>query len=230
MKPLLAAIALTLAVAAPANARSVYLTFDDGPSRFTPGVLDVLDRYNAPATFFMCGRQVVKRPGIARRVARERHRIGNHSWDHQDFLALDYDDEVRELARAQQVIERATGVTPALMRPPFGHRDADTDAANEFLGLNMVRYDVSPRDWDHRSGVTTDQIVERTLAGIDAGGTVVLLHDSECRYPYLDFPKRTIAALPRIIRGLRARGHTLRRWPKDREFWPATDDPRQATA
>src|SRR6266511_1929862 len=101
--------------------RRIALTFDDGPSRTTPGVLDALDAFGVRATFFMIGSWVEQLPDIVRATAARGHELGNHTWTHVDS------DRTRELAtlrdevaRTNDVIERVAGRRPALMRPPYG--------------------------------------------------------------------------------------------------------------
>src|SRR5450759_4562821 len=103
-----------------ATRRAIALTFDDGPSESTPALLELLDRYRAPATFFQCGANVRRHPGIAREVASAGHELGNHSDTHPriSFKAPDY--ILDQLTRAQESIEEATGTRPKLFRAPYG--------------------------------------------------------------------------------------------------------------
>lgn len=209
---------LLLAVIAPtASARTVYLTFDDGPSEYTPQVLRTLDRFDVRATFFMVGEQVAFHPQYAQRVARAGHRIGNHTWTHPRLSETPFGDELEQLRRTNRLIEALTGRAPTLMRPPFGDYDAETEAATARLGLSMIGWDASSADWNPL--VTSRQIVKWTLRDIDAGGSVILMHDTH---------PATVAALPRIIRALRRRGHELKRLPAHQPFVTFTGDPPEA--
>jgi peptidoglycan-N-acetylglucosamine deacetylase len=218
---------LALVFAPAAAARPVYLTFDDGPSRYTTQVLRILDRFDAKATFFVCGQRAQDRPGLVRRIDRAGHRIGNHSWSHPRMDDLDRAHQVDELRRTQRLLTRLTGSTPTLMRPPFGLYNDDTIAASERLGLSMVGWDVASADWDQQ--ISARQIARWTLEGIDDGGETVLLHDADCRYPQESLAE-TVKALPRILRGLRARGLTPRRYPAHRELRTFAPDPEEAQA
>lgn len=214
MRTVALTLLLALAGATPAAARPVYLTFDDGPGRYTSEVLRVLREHHARATFFMCGSQVRRNAEIAQRVAR-RHRIGNHTWSHPDLAELSYDEQLRELRRTQRIIERVTGVTPTLARPPHGTGNESTSDAMRELGLSFVGWDAWGDDWDEKTRAR--HIVNQILRQVDEGASVILLHDSDAGHPEQDFTA-TVKALPRIIDGLRERGHELRRWPEQTTF------------
>jgi peptidoglycan/xylan/chitin deacetylase (PgdA/CDA1 family) len=211
-----ATVLIWLLIATAAQARPVYLTFDDGPGRFTPEILSVLKEHHARATFFMCGTQAKRHPELVRRVARH-HRIGNHTWDHPDLWTLGYDAQLRQLRKTQRVLTRLTGSPPTLMRPPYGHENHDTYEVRQRLGLSMVGWDALGNDWEPDRPAR--KISRQVLRDVDAGGDTILLHDSDCHHPRQDFTG-TVRALPRIIEGLRARGHTLRLRPEqtDKRF------------
>src|ERR1700683_4411919 len=101
---------------------AIALTFDDGPSESTAQLLEILARYRAPASFFQCGTNVRRLPGVTREVAAAGHEIGNHT-DTHPLLALKSPGFIqRELSAAQEAIERATGVRPRYFRAPYGAR------------------------------------------------------------------------------------------------------------
>src|SRR5882672_7084463 len=102
----------------PAARRAIALTFDDGPSESTPALLRMLADQDVPATFFQCGANVERLPEIAREVARAGHEIGNHSYSHPRFIFRTPAFIQGELGRAQESIERATGVSPLFFRAP----------------------------------------------------------------------------------------------------------------
>ncbi|MBV8855798.1 MAG: polysaccharide deacetylase family protein [Acidobacteria bacterium] len=182
------------------DTRAAALTFDDGPSEDTERVLDVLDRLNLRATFFMIGSHVERLPRVARMVAERGHEIGNHSYSHPIYLYRTGRETRRQLERAQAVIEGATGVRPRLARPPCGVRTPAYFAAARELGLRTVQWDVAGFDWTRRRA---PEIARAVLDGARAG-SIILLHDgdSEGRRDR----RETAAALPHIIDGLRGRG------------------------
>jgi peptidoglycan/xylan/chitin deacetylase (PgdA/CDA1 family) len=179
---------------------AVALTFDDGPTADTERILDVLAERNVRATFFMIGRHVERLPQTAHRVAAEWHEIGNHSYSHPIYLYSGPGETRRQLERAQAVIADATGITPKLARPPCGVRTPAYFAATHSLGLRTVQWDVAGFDWKRRTAKQiANDVVHRARAG-----SIILLHDGDSE------GKRdrgeTVAALPLIIEGLRARG------------------------
>lgn len=188
----------------PGGERVVYLTYDDGPNpSYTPPLLDLLAAYNAQATFFTLGFEVARYPDIAARVVREGHAIGNHTWSHPQLTTVSGDVLSREVLDTQSAIERATGVTPSCLRPPYGDRNATVNARVAELGLRMALWDVDPQDW-RRPG--TDAIVDRVLSRVRPGA-VILLHDGRRERG------QTVAATERLLAQLTDQGYQLRALP-----------------
>lgn len=187
-------------VAAPLRSiGSVALTFDDGPSAtFTPQVLDVLRRYDVKATFFVVGSQAAAHPGLVRRIVREGHHIGNHTWDHYALPNLD-DNGFRVEVDQTQALLRTFTPKATCIRPPFGRVDARSRAAMRARGLQVMRWSVDSDDWK-RPGA--DVIVANLLAGAEPNA-VLLLHDGG---PDMS---QTVAALPALIEGIHARGLSI---------------------
>jgi cellulose synthase/poly-beta-1,6-N-acetylglucosamine synthase-like glycosyltransferase/peptidoglycan/xylan/chitin deacetylase (PgdA/CDA1 family)/spore germination protein YaaH len=182
----------------------VALTFDDGPDpRYTPAILDVLQREHAPASFFVVGMNAARAPELVTRAYAEGHEIGNHSFTHPDVAAIG-DLRLRlELEATSRLVETLLGRRPLLYRPPSlaDIEPRTLEGAAAFaragsLGYLVVDADVDPRDWESPSA---DELTARVLDETGGGG-VVLLHDSG------GDRSTTVAALPRIIGGLRARG------------------------
>ena len=174
----------------------VALTFDDGPSSYTPRVLRLLRRAHARATFFVIGSRAAARPDLVRAESLL-GAVGNHTWTHPRLASLARRDVIRQLLRTQAAIVRATGgVRPILFRPPYGVGTPAETAAVHALRLVDVRWSVDALD--SRPGANARAVVRNVLAELRPGA-VVLLHDI---YPW------TVAALPRILRALRHRGLT----------------------
>ena len=178
----------------------VALTFDDGPSSDTERILDILREHELRATFFMIGRHVERLPQTARRVAAEGHEIGNHSYSHPIFLYQGSNETRRQLERAQIVITDTTGVRARVARPPCGVRTAAYFAATHSLGLRTVQWDVAGFDWKRRRA---EEIAHDVLRRARAG-SIILLHDGDNEGKR--DRRKTVAALPLIIKGLSERG------------------------
>jgi peptidoglycan/xylan/chitin deacetylase (PgdA/CDA1 family) len=182
------------------DTRSVALTFDDGPSEDTERVLDLLDRLDLRAAFFMIGRHVERFPRVARSVAERGHEIGNHSYSHPIYLYSRGRETRRQLMWTQAVIEDATGVSPRLARPPCGVRTPAYFAAARELELRTVQWDVAGFDWTRRRA---PEIASAVLDGARAG-SIILLHDGDSEGER--DRRETVASLPFIVEGLRERG------------------------
>jgi cellulose synthase/poly-beta-1,6-N-acetylglucosamine synthase-like glycosyltransferase/peptidoglycan/xylan/chitin deacetylase (PgdA/CDA1 family)/spore germination protein YaaH len=189
--------------------REIAITFDDGPdAAFTPRVLDVLARENAPATFFVIGYAADVHPELLRRMWREGHEIGNHTFTHPDISTVSRRQLELELTSTERLLESAVGRRSLLFRAPYSE-DTEPETPDQVeplvttsaLGYYAIGMRVDPKDW-MRPGA--DQIVRRTLDQARRGqGRIVLLHDGG------GDRTQTIAALPRVIRGLREAGFTL---------------------
>jgi peptidoglycan/xylan/chitin deacetylase (PgdA/CDA1 family) len=187
----------------PASQHAVALTFDDGPSEFTPVLLRLLAEHNVAATFFHCGANVERLPEVAREVVRSGHEIGNHSQTHPKFYFRTPSFIREELTRAQAAIENATGVTPSLFRAPFGVRWPGMRASQKSLRLMGVMWTVMGRDWK----LDTKSIVKRVLQNID-NGAIVCLHDGRELRVRPDVGN-TIEAVRRLVPILKAEGYRL---------------------
>jgi len=184
--------------------RVVALTFDDGPCHpYTEQLLHILDQEEITATFFQVGNNVRREPNLAAEVA-SRHVVGNHTFDHP-HLVWSRPGTVREqLQRGQEAIHAATGSLPHLFRVPHGWYGPQVVATAEELGFRCVGWSVMAWDWNRPpSGI----IQRRILRGVRPGG-VTLLHDGQDTdaFPKAD-RSHTIAAVPHIIRSLKASGY-----------------------
>jgi peptidoglycan/xylan/chitin deacetylase (PgdA/CDA1 family) len=182
--------------AGPAEGRRVALTFDDGPSVYTPQVLAILNRYRVHATFFEIGRQVGPLAATARAVIRAGDVIGDHTWSHPDLTAANTAAQIRP---TQAAIHTATGFWPCLMRPPYGIAPPGVVRVARSLGLLTIQWDVDPRDWS-RPGAGA--IAQRVLAAVHPGA-IVIMHDGG------GDRSETVEALRTIVPGLLAGGYHL---------------------
>lgn len=185
---------------APRDRPVVALTFDDGPDPVTtPALLDVLADLGVPATFFVVGEGVDANPGVVRRIAREGHELGNHTYCHR-YLPLARASSVeRELRETDRAVERAAGVTPTIGRPPWGGRSPWTVRAFTRLAKRLVLWDVNSFDW---KGKTAREVVDRVLDRAKPG-SIILMHEAR------EGGATTIEAVRMLVPALRARGFEL---------------------
>lgn len=185
------------------SGKVVALTFDDGPNPpYTLELLDLLDRNQVPATFFLIGQNVAAYPDIAREIARRGYSIGSHTYSHSDLLKLADTQVAWEMDQANVVIEQATGMQPALLRPPHGFRDPLILTKAAERGLTVVQWSVMAEDWK-KPGV--DAIVSRVMDNIQ-NGSIVLLHDGDGIISGGD-RSQTVASTEIIIQRLRQQGY-----------------------
>lgn len=179
------------------GSRKVALTFDDVPDpRFTPQVLDVLKAKKVQATFFVVGTRSSKHPDLVKRIHREGHNIGNHSYSHPDFSKLSFDKVQEQIGRAERAIEGIVGFKPRLVRPPYGEILPRHLEWAKQRGYTVVNWDVDSSDWRQLS---SDQVFRNVTRAVRPG-SVVLMHAGGGEGQSLS---GTVKALPRIIDWLR---------------------------
>ncbi|MFD8115235.1 polysaccharide deacetylase family protein [Streptomyces microflavus] len=179
------------------KAKCIALTFDAGPGKDTPELLDILKEKKVHATFFLLGKNhVVKHPDTVRRIQDEGHEVANHTWTHEILTDREPDEIRAELEKTQVAIEKITGKKPRLMRPPQGRTDDTVSEISKELGLSQVLWSATAKDYStNDSALITKRILDQ--AGKDG---VILLHD---------IYKGTVPAVPGIIDALRKDGYTF---------------------
>jgi peptidoglycan/xylan/chitin deacetylase (PgdA/CDA1 family) len=177
----------------------VALTFDDGPGPYTPEVLSILERMHVRATFFAIGKMLRYFSASTVREVEDGDVIGDHTESHPMLAQLSAHDQYEELFEQIARVELLGGRRPVLFRPPYGSFNTTTIRELHSLHLLMVLWSVDTDDYQ-QPGVQV--IVERALAGAHPGA-IILMHDAG------GTRTQTIAALPAIIDGLRARGFHL---------------------
>jgi cellulose synthase/poly-beta-1,6-N-acetylglucosamine synthase-like glycosyltransferase/peptidoglycan/xylan/chitin deacetylase (PgdA/CDA1 family) len=160
---------------------TVALTFDDGPDPvWTPRILDVLKAHHVHATFFIVGSEAVAHPELVRRIVADGNEIGIHTLTHVDLGDAPSWRQQLEVTGDQQVLAGITGLSTALLRPPYSSGNASVDDRS-WASIRRAGHDgyitvlssVDSDDW-RRPGVAT---IERRLQEADHGGRVVLMHD-----------------------------------------------------
>ncbi len=191
------------------------LTFDDGPDpNWTPKILDVLKRERVPGTFFLIGIQAEKFGSLTKRIYREGHEIGNHTFTHPDISTIGNTYMRVELNLTEQLFASQLGIRSTLFRPPYSV-DAEPDTEDQVkpleltqsLGYVTIGNKIDTHDWSDEPRLSPQQIAARVLDHLppcqpnDAQcGNIILMHDGGGNR------ERTVLALPLIIDGARARG------------------------
>jgi peptidoglycan-N-acetylglucosamine deacetylase len=194
--------------------KKLVLTFDDGPDPlYTPQILDILARENVPAAFFLVGINAENNIPIVKRIYREGHEIGNHTFTHPNIAMVSRKRAIIEMDATRLLIEAITGHSTVLFRAPF-NADFEPQKAEELIPVALAREknyldigeSIDPLDWE--PGTPADSIVARVIARKQSmtdqnlSGNIILLHDAggESR-------EATVEALPRIIHYFKERGY-----------------------
>ncbi|MYR44310.1 bifunctional polysaccharide deacetylase/glycosyltransferase family 2 protein [Streptomyces sp. SID5910] len=187
--------------------KTIALTFDDGPDpTWTPQVLEILEKYDVPGTFFLVGSMVSRHPDIVADMVDQGNEVGVHTFTHID-LSYQSDARVtREIEQTQLALAGAAGITTTLFRAPYSSR---TDAIDNYSwpvyeklgedGYTSVFVDTDSDDWK-RPGVS--KIVDWATPEDDEGASV-LFHDAG------GDRSQTIEALPKYIEKMKAKGYTF---------------------
>ena len=176
--------------------KHVALTFDDGPSAYTVSILKILKRYNVRATFFVVGSEVERFPKLIRRIHREKHVIGNHTWSHPDITTLSKHELWKEIISTNAQIEKIIGYSPKLFRPPYSSINDTALAAIKELGMTSVLWNVDSQDWREEDPLA---ICKHTIKNLQKKNLIVM-HDGD-RYGS-GARDQIVASLPKLIKYL----------------------------
>src|ERR1700739_1969454 len=177
------------------------LTFDDGPHpAVTALLLDLLDQYNAKATFFMIGRFVRECPKLAKEVADRGHLIGNHTQTHPNLFWINKRAMRNELQQGQSALQDVVGVAARVFRPPYGLRNPWVVGTARELGMQTVMWTLLPGDWREKpaewlTGRMRPIAEHASDSANRAAGDVLCLHDGAHRQLNGD-RSRPLKALP----------------------------------
>ena len=189
---------------APGNAKTVALTFDDGPGRSTAAILAILARYRVPATFFNIGAAMAARPRLVREEVEDGYAMGNHTWNHPHMITLSAARQDAELSQASAEQRSIAGTVPCAFRPPYGQYDATTLRLAQQLQMGVWLWSVDTLDW-MANGSDTSVWVQRIIRVAEQGGAlshpILLMHDERKGNP------ATVTALPAIIQFFRSHGY-----------------------
>lgn len=177
---------------APLSAKQVALTFDDGPHPTnTIEILQLLDTYDAKATFFMLGNRVEFYPELTKKIAEKGHELGNHTWSHKSLPALGREEIVKEIETTNEAIRKATGERPTAFRPPYG---ALNDQLRDAIDMDPTLWTIDTLDWKSHDPHQVLSIVEENVTD----GSVILMHDIH---------ESTVAAVELILKSLDEEGY-----------------------
>ncbi|WP_263708065.1 polysaccharide deacetylase family protein [Shouchella tritolerans] len=189
------------------DGKYVALTFDDGPHpEVTPRILDTLKKHDVKATFFMLGSQVEYYPELSNKVMEAGHEIGNHTMNHPDLTALEFNQIIEEMQQSNDIIEKATGRATTLFRPPYGASNGNVEQIASGMGNSLVMWSVDSLDWKSRDAVAVNEEVMSNVSP----GSIVLMHDIH---------PSTADALPQLLTSLEEQGYQMVTVSQLLELW-----------
>ncbi|HHT38824.1 MAG TPA: polysaccharide deacetylase family protein [Mollicutes bacterium] len=173
----------------------VAITFDDGPSKSrTLKILDILERNNCTATFFVLGKNAKSMPDVIKKTYDAGHEIGNHTYEHTDYRTMSEDEALENFEKTQQVIKNITGEYPRLFRPRGG---AYNEKMQEYLPCPLIWWKKDSNDW--RSTLTDEEVTDNVLNGLKEGD-IILFHDIQ---------ERTVSIVEDIIKKIQQKGFEI---------------------
>ncbi len=179
--------------------RPVYLTFDDGPDeQYTPRILDVLERADVCATFFMIGERALQMPSLVRRICAAGHTLGNHSFSHRHPWWMSERAARAEVRDGARALNEVAGRPSVLFRPPHGRqRPCMSDEAAR-CGQRVVLWNLSAVDWGPFGRASR---IEQRLGAVRAHD-VLLMHDGRNQH---NRPDQLLSVLPAFLHELQGR-------------------------
>ncbi|MGY0692503.1 polysaccharide deacetylase family protein [Virgibacillus sp. FSP13] len=192
------------------KSKAIYLTFDDGPTTHTSQLLDVLEHYNAQATFFMIGPRIENNPEVVKRMAELGLGLGLHGISHSvEQIYSSQTAPLKEMTEDQRIVEEVTGNHTQLVRLPYGSVPYLTEDMRYLLyqnGFHIWDWNVDSRDWELGDGRFVNKTIQEIEKVEQLGETpVVLMHDQP----------ETIRHLPKLLSYLQKKGYQTKKITKD---------------
>lgn len=192
---------------------TVYITFDDGPGKYTDQVLDILKQENISATFFILGIQAEKNPLFTKRIVDEGHAIGNHTYDH-DYKKIynSFETFADQVFKTNKIIYELTGVETTLFRAPGGsinNMDEGYFKAMHEAGFTIFDWNIDSKD-SQIKGIKKDDITQQIKESVLFDPAIVLLHDTNSH-------EQSLLALPDIIAYFKEQGYQFASITKETE-------------
>jgi Predicted xylanase/chitin deacetylase len=180
--------------------KKIALTFDDGPDPvYTPKVLNILRKYHAPATFFLEGANVKRYPELVRRIIKDGHAIGNHTYTHPHLSTMRVSQIKAQITATDTVIRKICGKKPLFFRPPYEELTENILIICHRLHKQII---LSTITLEHESVKAPKAKAERVIRLVFPGA-IILAHDGRLNR------STTVEALPYLIKGLRAKGYRI---------------------
>lgn len=181
--------------------KQIALTFDDGPdNNYTVKILDILKKHKVPATFFVIGSRCKLYPKIVKRMVKEGHRLGNHTWSHSNIMKLSNKAMLKEITKADRIIKKYTGYTPLIFRSPYGSLKREQVEFLQSKGYKLISWNIDSLDW---KGLSAAEVKTNILENLQQG-SIVLQHSAGG--PGEDL-SGTVKALDSIISVLKKDGY-----------------------
>lgn len=152
------------------NKPMIAITYDDGPSIYTPEILDVLKGNNSVATFFVLGQSVYNNADILNRMLDEGNQIGNHTYNHKDITKISDEELYKQVQGTDDLIRIVTGYTPTIMRSPYG---STSEEVNKKVQRPVIHWSIDTRDWENKN---VEMITTSILENVK-DGDIILMHD-----------------------------------------------------
>lgn len=178
------------------NKPMIAITFDDGPSMYTDEVMQIFEKHNATASFFMLGQNIDKYPDTVKHMVENGFELCNHTWDHKSIETKDRKHIRQEVFDTQDALYQLTGHEAVYIRPPYGAWNDFTKQVLNQNGLHVALWNVDSEDWKNRDKQIT---LERAKAG-EFDGAIMLFHDL---YP------TTLEAMKELVPYLTGKGYQL---------------------
>lgn len=193
--------------------KSIYLTFDDGPTpEITNWTLDQLKKYNAKATFFCIGKNIEKHPEIFQKIIEENHSVGNHTHNHLNGWKTNFQDYFTNFSQADQTISYSLNQysksnntiiqTSKLFRPPYGKISIKQSKKIREKGYKIIMWDVLSADFD--TTISKKDCLKNVIQNLK-NGSIVIFHDSEKANKKLKY------VLPKILQYYSDKGYTFKK-------------------
>ncbi len=179
-----------------ADKKAIALTVNvDWGEEYIPKMLEVFDTKDVKATFFLSGKWVEKHPDIVKDIYSRGHELGNHGYSHPHPDKLSVQQNIEEIQKTEQAIERITGFKTRLFAPAYGEKKQHVVDAAAKIGYRTIYWSLDTIDWQKpKPSTIVERIVPRAF-----NGAIVLMHPTE----------NTVLALPEIIHKLKEQGYSF---------------------